>query len=410
MPTVNTFTDYTAEAADIDRRRKLAELLQQQALEPIKQETQGGYVVPISWTQGLAKMLQGGVGAYKEGKLKEESKALAARRNQALAEALGAMPTAQTSELPGSQVDTAILGMKPQTQTIQPTSRDYGTWLGRLASIGPDATAIGSTLAAHQMKQSDPYLLPEGAQRRGPNGELIAENPKDFKPDRVPPMFKDIGIGNDMVQEHVSLDGGKTWNKVPGSAPTHKFARNPDTIVNSPPPMTPVTIADPKDPNKTIVVDGRTGRMIGAGPKATDLGKLENNRAFGMQGLGGTIAEAEKILTGGTGNLPTGSTVGNIVDTVGGVFGMSPSGAKEADQLKALGGALTSKMPRMQGPQSDKDVLLYKEMAGRVGDPTIPRDRRIAALDVVKQLWSKYETSQAPQGGATGGWGIRPIP
>jgi hypothetical protein len=33
------------------------------------------------------------------------------------------------------------------------------------------------------------------------------------------------------------------------------------------PPVTPVTILDPKDPNKTIVVDGRTGRQIGEGVK-----------------------------------------------------------------------------------------------------------------------------------------------
>ena len=51
---VNTFTDYGVEAKDIDRQRKMAELLQQQSAAPIE-ERPG---VPISWTQGLAKMLQ----------------------------------------------------------------------------------------------------------------------------------------------------------------------------------------------------------------------------------------------------------------------------------------------------------------------------------------------------------------
>jgi hypothetical protein len=40
------------------------------------------------------------------------------------------------------------------------------------------------------------------------------------------------------------------------------------------PPVTPVTIADPNDPNKTLIVDGRTRQVIGAGPKATDAGKV----------------------------------------------------------------------------------------------------------------------------------------
>jgi hypothetical protein len=40
------------------------------------------------------------------------------------------------------------------------------------------------------------------------------------------------------------------------------------------PPVTPVTIEDPNDPNKTLIVDGRTRQVIGAGPKATEAGKV----------------------------------------------------------------------------------------------------------------------------------------
>ncbi len=38
---------YSPEAEQIARRRKMAELLQQQALQPIEQTTAGGYVTPI---------------------------------------------------------------------------------------------------------------------------------------------------------------------------------------------------------------------------------------------------------------------------------------------------------------------------------------------------------------------------
>ncbi len=37
-------------------------------------------------------------------------------------------------------------------------------------------------------------------------------------------------------------------------------------------PVTPVTIVDPKDPTKTVVVDGRTGKVIGQGPKEPVVG------------------------------------------------------------------------------------------------------------------------------------------
>lgn len=78
-------------------------------------------------------------------------------------------------------------------------------------------------------------------------------------------------------------------------------------------------------------------------------------------------------------------------DALAGQVGSTPSGATEAQRMKVLGGALTSKMPRMEGPQSDKDTQLYREMAGLVGDDTVPIPRRLDALDQVSKLWLKYE-------------------
>jgi hypothetical protein len=47
-------------------------------------------------------------------------------------------------------------------------------------------------------------------------------------------------------------------------------------------------------------------------------------------------------------------------------------------------------MPKMSGPQSDKDVLLYKQMAGQIGDPTIPAARKQAAMNTINELNSRY--------------------
>lgn len=176
--------------------------------------------------------------------------------------------------------------------------------------------------------------------------------------------------------------------------------------MRQPPAVTPVTVQDPNDPNSTIVIDGRTRAVLGKGPKLTESGKLENKRQFNMQGLGSTIQEAEDILNGvkrtpdgvtRAASKPTGSGIGTVADMAGSLFGMSPAGSVEAQKLKAVSGALVSKMPRMEGPQSDKDVVLYKEMAAQVGDSTVPVDRRIAALDTVKGLWAKYE--RVPESG-----------
>lgn len=86
----------------------------------------------------------------------------------------------------------------------------------------------------------------------------------------------------------------------------------------------------------------------------------------------------------------TNSGVGAAVDWTAGLFGASPKGADVAAQLKVLGGQLVSKMPKMSGPQSDKDVMLYKEMAGRLGDPTVPASQKEAALQTIYDINAKY--------------------
>lgn len=87
----------------------------------------------------------------------------------------------------------------------------------------------------------------------------------------------------------------------------------------------------------------------------------------------------------------TGSYAGLGYDAIaGGLFGASTKGAEATAQLRALQGALIAKMPKMSGPQSDKDVQLYREMAGQVGDPSIPVPQRQAAASMIRKLNEKY--------------------
>ena len=109
------------------------------------------------------------------------------------------------------------------------------------------------------------------------------------------------------------------------------------------------------------------------------------------------IGEAEKYI-----DAATGSGVGTGLDWVGRALGYSTKGDTAIGQLKALEGLLVSKMPKMSGPQSDKDVALYKQMAAEIGDPMIPNSRKKAALQVVKNLQTQY--AKGGSGGASGGW------
>lgn len=82
----------------------------------------------------------------------------------------------------------------------------------------------------------------------------------------------------------------------------------------------------------------------------------------------------------------TGSYTGAGLDALAQGVGLSTPGAQAAAQLKALEGALVSKMPKMSGPQSDKDVLLYRQMAGQIGDPTVPPETKLAAMETIREI------------------------
>ncbi len=115
MATVNLApTDYASQLQDIQRRQKMAELLQQQGMSPIEANpTAGGYVIPTSWTQGLAKVLQSGLGAYQQNKLMQEQKNLG---QQAMTEAQN-WATSRPQDTPAIPPQSVGYGQTPVDST-----------------------------------------------------------------------------------------------------------------------------------------------------------------------------------------------------------------------------------------------------------------------------------------------------
>lgn len=93
--------------------------------------------------------------------------------------------------------------------------------------------------------------------------------------------------------------------------------------------------------------------------------------------------KAIAILEAGT---PTHSGIGAAVDKAAGLVGYGTKGAAANEDLKVIGKWLMSKVPRMEGPQSNFDVANYEAMAGRVGDETLPLNIRLAAAKAAKQM------------------------
>ncbi len=201
-------TDYSVEAADIDRRRKYAELLQQQAMQPVQEHPTpaGGFAVPISWTQGLAKALQGYAANKGIDKASADAKALAAQRQAALAQAIqgydaskNGTPT-QTVQQPldTSQEGTGSFDMSgssgPPTQPVQHGAvpgNPRAAAMSAMLSPYPEMQAVGKLDYAQLAKQDAPYNLKEGETRFGAGGIPVAALPKTLSPDTV---FKEAGL------------------------------------------------------------------------------------------------------------------------------------------------------------------------------------------------------------------------
>ena len=132
--------------------------------------------------------------------------------------------------------------------------------------------------------------------------------------------------------------------------------------------------------------------VSGNGPVTPIMTTVPGKRESQAAGSLGIIGEAEKLI-----DKATGSYLGAAVDTGARAFGLSPASAQAAAQLRALEGALMMAQPRMEGPQSDKDVALYKQMAGQIGDATVPAGQKKAALEVVKKLHQRYAGASTPQ-------------
>lgn len=231
MPTINTFTDYTASQKDIERRRKMAELMQQQSMQPIEVGQGGGQPAPISWTQGLAKALQAYSGRKNLDTAQNDEKALVTRARTEAAEFFGGMPQAKTEDLQAQmpfQNDDEGNAMPSAMKTTQPTKQEMLAFAMKgVASGNPMVSPVASALMAQYMKPQEDFTLGEG-QQRFRDGQVVASGgPRTFAPPQpktptpqAPGTLRTKINGENQVQEELQPDG--SWKSV-GTGP--RFAK-----------------------------------------------------------------------------------------------------------------------------------------------------------------------------------------
>lgn len=114
-------------------------------------------------------------------------------------------------------------------------------------------------------------------------------------------------------------------------------------------------------------------------------------RAMNADNINDILDIAEPLI-----DEATGSGTGAARDKLAAFFGESTTGAKAIAQLLPLQAAIMLNQPRMEGPQSDRDVQLYREAAGQLGDPTVPGETKKAAIKTIRRLQDQYRQRANP--------------
>lgn len=143
-------------------------------------------------------------------------------------------------------------------------------------------------------------------------------------------------------------------------------------------------------------------------PSAT-FEKTQAARAQQARDLDMTLAQLKEISApGGLIDQSTGSGFGRGIDIAAGAVGQAMPGAIAIGKLQPIADMVLKQVPRFEGPQSDKDTQSYKEAAGQLANPSLPREIRTGAAKTIIRLMETRKgqfvsADMAAQGVAPGG-------
>jgi len=274
---------------------------------------------------------------------------------------------------------------------------------GPLGGVG---AALSRGVGKYEMNLADELETRLGQRERADQAKLLSSIPASG-PERQQAQYNAalrMPSLRGMIEHQLSADARsqdraaeRTWRTEQAEAnriesgeqkAADRVAREENILTRAQTPNVNVSVAAPRDAEMVELkkdmlraqIQGAMDKHGKPDPKATQA----NKDAADVERL---AAQAAPLI-----GVATGSGAGAVYDKALALIGKSSESADAAAQLASLGGFLVSKMPKMSGPQSDKDVQLYKEMAGRLGDPSVPPSQKRAALDTIL----RYHQQAAP--------------
>lgn len=156
-----------------------------------------------------------------------------------------------------------------------------------------------------------------------------------------------------------------------------------------PQPQAPVSIQDPNDPTKALLVP--PGQAYGQRPfqkPSISQQNAEMKKQQTAKDLDRAIVELESASKdGGLIDKSTGSGAGALVDIAGNFVGYATKGAQAVGALQPIYDLALKMVPRFEGPQSDKDTKTYQEASGQLANPAVPnKTKKLAAKELVRLM------------------------
>lgn len=247
---------YQQQAAELDRRQRMAELLQQQAIQPIQTRTAGGYVLPTSNVEGLSKLLKSYLSSKQLSDISSERYGLEQQDIEAarkMAEEFGRrgvdQPIAQDDntlrEIAVRPVASSIPGKEYRTELVEPAL----TQAERQQQILP--SALGAGVGPYQQRLAQ---------------MLYEQKPEAPKGTFAPINLKDVDVSQSDIERY----------RMTGN-PAYLMMRSPsfDTKVGAPSPSNFTT--------ESLERYKRTGNLTDLVPiEKTDTSKSSQGAIFAL--------------------------------------------------------------------------------------------------------------------------------
>ena len=370
-------SEYSEEQESIARRQAMADRLREQSDMPISTgQMHGGWFVPTSPLEGVAKMLRAYTAATQQQDIDKQRKELSQRYQSDLTGTL-------------NRYSTALTGSPEQTNL----SPDYeGTYT--TPATKPDPQAAARILLGHPATQQMALQrMMQGPIKVGKDERLLDPNSLSqlVGPQQSPPKYHSVG-GN-LVQEPTT----------PGAAVKPVF-----TAPQKPDDLTQALVAagiDPKSPEAQALFKARANKLATHAPAqsvsvkvdqktgeslAKEIGPMMSESLAGAQGAVqtvDTVSRIKKAIEGGNLSIGPTATIRQQANQIAQILGVAGKSTEESlvntrEVMRGLAqmAVQARKGLKGQGQVSDYEgKLLQRAEAGEVQDFTIPELKSFVA-------------------------------